>query len=358
MQKHFALIALAWLNIIQLQAQSCFCNLNDGYPDGWYKVLAPSGLTLRAGPGRQTAKLDAVPFGEEVLVCKRTGISETIEDKSGEWMEVTWADKKGYLFSGFLTQDFKPRVHMILPNSGVDSSWPCIDLPESSQWQALIVDSTRLNKRKEHSAHNYNAKTLKTGRRSSSEEGCGEPDLENAVLNQKEAPYILFSGFKLAQKVSNQAPAPEQLMPGNVYAYSTYDPEKKIAHHYTISVEGKAVPNPAFVQSGMGGPIDRIEGYKVILHKRKPEESRSPDNIGWNTQVLINTVLRNPGDTDTYQMDISYVYFAGDLDGDHELDLILANLNGVGHRFSLYLSSARLPGFILRYMAIWTDTAC
>jgi hypothetical protein len=231
-------------------------------------------------------------------------------------------------------------------------------LPESSQWQALIVDSTRLNKRKEHSAHNYNAKTLKTGRRSSSEEGCGEPDLENAVLNQKEAPYILFSGFKLAQKVSNQAPAPEQLMPGNVYAYSTYDPEKKIAHHYTISVEGKAVPNPAFVQSGMGGPIDRIEGYKVILHKRKPEESRSPDNIGWNTQVLINTVLRNPGDTDTYQMDISYVYFAGDLDGDHELDLILANLNGVGHRFSLYLSSARLPGFILRYMAIWTDTAC
>jgi hypothetical protein len=180
MQKHFALIALAWLNIIQLQAQSCFCNLNDGYPDGWYKVLAPSGLTLRAGPGRQTAKLDAVPFGEEVLVCKRTGISETIEDKSGEWMEVTWADKKGYLFSGFLTQDFKPRVHMILPNSGVDSSWPCIDLPESSQWQALIVDSTRLNKRKEHSAHNYNAKTLKRVRRARFGK-CGAQPKRSAV---------------------------------------------------------------------------------------------------------------------------------------------------------------------------------
>ncbi|HLP96253.1 MAG TPA: hypothetical protein VK168_19555 [Saprospiraceae bacterium] len=178
------------------------------------------------------------------------------------------------------------------------------------------------------------------------------------MLNQKDAPYILFSGFNLPQKVYNQAPTPEQLMPGNVYAYSTYDPEKKIAHHYTISVEGKAVPNPAFVQGNGGGPIDRIEGYKVVLHKRKPEDSRNREKTGWTSQVLINTVVRTPGDTGTNQMDVSYVYFAGDLDGDHELDLILAKLNGVGHSFVLYLSSARLPGFILRYMAIWTDTAC
>lgn len=63
-------------------------------------------------------------------------------------------------------------------------------------------------------------------------------------------------------------------------------------------------------------------------------------------------------DSDVTDMDVYYIYFAGDLDGDNELDLILAKFGGIGVIFNLYLSSTKLPGFILRYMAECFDTSC
>ena len=51
-------------------------------------------------------------------------------------------------------------------------------------------------------------------------------------------------------------------------------------------------------------------------------------------------------------------YFAGDLDGDQQLDLILAHLDGVGSSFTLFLSSKKLPSFLLRCVASFRDTAC
>ena len=131
----------------------------------WYTVIAPSGLILREGPNRNTAKLDAIPFGEEVLSCSATNFTETIEGKSGNWTKVTWADKTGYLFNGFLIETNDRKIRLVMPNSGVDSDWECMELPPEIKWEALVdMDTTNSSLRNRNPTH-FSSIALKTGKK-------------------------------------------------------------------------------------------------------------------------------------------------------------------------------------------------
>jgi hypothetical protein len=342
-----------------IRGQSCLCDPKDdqgGYI--WYSVTAPSGLTLRAGPNRSTAKLDAIPFGEEVLFCGNTGVSETIEGKSGSWVKVTWADKTGYLFNGFLTPIYERKIRMVIPNAGADSYWESMELAPEMKWQALADMDTASSAKRKRKSNLLSSVDLKIGRKKVDSTSPTSRFLENGVLNLTIAPFAIFSGFNLLNGVSNQVRTPIKLLPGEIATFSTYDRENQIARRYVISAEGKVIPNTKFGSGDYNGPIERIENYKINMYQQVPKLPYSDELAPWNIQKLADCTLTRPGESDVYDMDVLYIYFAGDLDGDHQLDLILARLNGIAHSYQLYLSSKKLPGFLLRYVAIWTDTAC
>jgi hypothetical protein len=354
LQKYF--IVLLSFFPFSIQAQSCLCTQEDDeYLHQWYEATAPSGLIVREGPGRNTAKLGVIPLGVEVLCCEVTAVTETIEGISGNWIKVPWMNQPGYVFGGFLKQIEERKVRMIIPNAGVNSDWECMELSPGRQWDALMdVDTSNKSHLIGYPRH-LSSVNLKTGRKKTEEHCALKGYLDNAVLNVSRPPFAVFSGFTLANKVENKIHAPIKLMPGEIVDLTLYDRGNKIKRHYIISAEGHVFPNPNFGKGGINNyrPIDRIEHYKINLHQ---QEIDSPDK--WKVQKLVNYTAKTPGDSGSYKMNTLYIYFAGDLDGDNELDLILADLTGIGRSFKLYLSSAKLPGFLLRYMAAWHDAVC
>lgn len=342
-----------------ISGQSCLCDPQDG--EGtftWYSVSAPSGLSLREGPNRNTAKLDVVPFGEEVLACAVTNFTETIEGKYGHWIKVTWADKTGYLFGGFLTMIAERNVQMVIPNSGVDSEWGSMELSPEIKWEALVNLDTGSRSSQHIKPMRFASVGLTIGKKKATEDDVPARFLNHAVLNLSRAPFAIFSGFKLANSVVNQVPAPIKLLPGEVVNFSTYDQVHRIERRYLIAVEGNTVLNPNLTQGGYNAPISSIEHYKINLYQQALDPTNSDQKMPWSIQKLFDGTIKKPGDADTPELDVFYIYFAGDLDGDHQLDLILARLNGTGRAFQLYLSSKKLPGFLLRYVAMWADSGC
>jgi hypothetical protein len=343
------------------RGQSCRCDTQeeDTYHQ-WYKVSAPSGLSLRKSPDKNAAKIDAIPFGEEVLACSITDVGETIEEKYGKWIKVSWADKIGYVFGGFLTEIQERKVHMIIPNAGVNSGWECMELDPAMKWEALVSTDTGKDLRNNPNPNHFRSAELKTGRKemdADAESDCPGV-LDHAVLNMPDPPFCVFSGFKLANTVYNQVSKPIKLMPGEVVNFETYDRANQINRTHTIAVQGNVMPNPDYTRGSNQGPVNSIEQYKIHLYEEEQLSSRANRNAPKKVQKLIDTTVLRPGDSDTFDMDVYYIYFAGDLDGDHQLDLILARLNGIGHSYHLYLSSKRLPGFLLRYVAMWGDAGC
>ncbi|MBK8967307.1 MAG: SH3 domain-containing protein [Lewinellaceae bacterium] len=345
-----------------IDGQSCLCDAHENeHTYQWYKVTAPSGLVLRTGPNRNTARLDAIPYGEEVLLCSHTGSVERIEGITGKWLKVSWTDKTGYLFSGFLQEISmeERKVRMVLPNSGVDSGWECMNLDSSLKWSALVeLDKSPAKQGDLNPAH-FSTVNLEIGKKSVAPYCSPDGWLNSAVLNLVQAPFAVFAGCPLAQKVVNQVKTPIKLMPGEVTSFATYDPGKKSQTMYVPAVHGNIIPNANFVDDNTyNRPIDSIGQYQILLFQRDNPIENSGQNAHWVKQKLIDQTIRRPGDTDTYAMDVFYVYFAGDIDGDHQLDLILATLNGTGRSYRLYLSSKKLPGFLLRYVAKWFDSSC
>lgn len=322
----------------------------------WYQVTAPSGLTLR--PGINTARLDAIPFGEEVFACSNTSVTETIEGKTGVWIKVTWADKPGYVFSGFLQKIRERKIRMVIPNAGVDSDWGCMELSPEIEWNALVnEDTSNIPPKKARSIY-YTSTRLKIGEKRTHSYCSADGYLKNAVLNVSRPPFAIFSGFELASRLSNHVKEPIKLMPGEVVSFSIFDQLSQLERRYLITVEGNVIPSANFMEGGQPVPLDRIEHYKINLYQQEHPSSRVQRDASWRVQKLVDGTIKRPGDTSTYEMDVSYVIFAGDLDGDHQLDLILARLNGVGRSYQLFLSSRKLPGFLLRYVARWRDSSC
>lgn len=356
-KKNYSWLFFFFLSLSIVQGQACLCSPQDAAEDPyqWYTVAAPSGLVLREGASRNTAKLDAIPFGEEVFACRETGIDEIIEGKSGYWIKVTWANKIGYLFSGFLTKTNDRKVRMIIPNTGFNSEWECLELAPEVKWQGLMDTATTTThlREDEHPAF-FSSTALKTGRKKVHPDCNEQGYLNNAVLNVSKSPFAVFSGFLLADKVVNLTPIPVKLTPGTAHSLFLLDRTGKTQRNYLITVEGNVFPNPQFSKGYGWSPFDRIEHYKINLYEQTDYPTNAAPLNKWSTQKLTDCTVKIPNDCDTYDMDVQYIYFAGDLDGDNQLDLILSQ-RGLGSAYHLYLSSQKISGFLLRYVADWAD---
>lgn len=64
-------------------------------------VAAPSGLSLREAPNKESKKLDLLPFGTMVTANYESIWSEEIDGYHGHWFEVKYNGKQGYIFDGY-----------------------------------------------------------------------------------------------------------------------------------------------------------------------------------------------------------------------------------------------------------------
>jgi hypothetical protein len=356
--KHLALSCFLCFFIHTAQAQVCNCDPEDSPSGEWATITAPSGLTLRAQPNKSSTRLAAIPYGEEVRVCRLTNVSETIEGKDGRWRKVAWADKTGYVFDGFLEIGLTRQVQMVIPDAGVDSGWFTMELDPTKEWNAIIDTRPVQNSRRDFEYTHYYSQKLAIGQKLLNWDLNQEKTLQNGILNLNEAPFAIVSGFDPIDKTTNQILQPFRLLPGEIKRYSTWDAEKKIRHEYILVVYGTPVPNPDFMENYHKGPLTKIKDYQLVVFSRE-EAFTTPKTVSpWTRQTLVSGDLGRPGDTDTWEMDAPRIYFAGDLDGDSQLDLILAYYGGVGSSFHLFLSSKKLPGFIMRFVAQWNDSGC
>ena len=79
------------------------------YDEAFSTVIAPSGLSLREGPGLEYDRLAAIPFNTQVTVLEHQindKQRDTIGDISGYWAPVRYQKQEGYLFSPYLKRGY------------------------------------------------------------------------------------------------------------------------------------------------------------------------------------------------------------------------------------------------------------
>ncbi len=79
-------------------------------------IFAQSGLNIRNKNNLSAKKIGLIPYGSNVKLLKDTQkkVSFTFENIKGYWAFVQYKNKKGYVFSGFLSQLKPPKVGISL----------------------------------------------------------------------------------------------------------------------------------------------------------------------------------------------------------------------------------------------------
>jgi hypothetical protein len=74
-------------------------------PENLRYAAAKGGLVMRETPDTSGKKIGLIPMDEEVTLLEEKGEAVTIAGKKGKWSKVTWKDKTGWVFGGFLKKD-------------------------------------------------------------------------------------------------------------------------------------------------------------------------------------------------------------------------------------------------------------
>lgn len=118
-------------------------------PGQLLSVYAYSGLKLRMTPSLQGETMTVIPFGQKVkLVSYVEKNAETIEWMTGSWIEVSYDEMQGYIFSGFTSELPIPLENFERSQNDLDLTYPIlawaeyhfdeIDTPDTLETQGLI----------------------------------------------------------------------------------------------------------------------------------------------------------------------------------------------------------------------------
>lgn len=71
----------------------------------YFGVDTPKGINLREEPSQKSKTIDFLPFDTMGEVIKWNEKEESIQTKKGFWIQINFNERKGWVFSGFLTID-------------------------------------------------------------------------------------------------------------------------------------------------------------------------------------------------------------------------------------------------------------
>jgi len=66
-------------------------------------ISSIAGLKLRSNPDINSQTLELIPFMEKVQIIEEKKDEEFISKRYGKWCNVSWGDKKGWIFSAYLS---------------------------------------------------------------------------------------------------------------------------------------------------------------------------------------------------------------------------------------------------------------
>lgn len=130
------------LAVLIITAQWAFGQYNETF----FTVTAPSGLSLREGPGTTYNRLTAIPFNTQIRVLEdqiNYQERDTINDIAGYWVPVSYQQQQGYLFSPYLKRGYlftpseagvNQQFRIVIP--GMRTS--ALNYDPEMNWYALI----------------------------------------------------------------------------------------------------------------------------------------------------------------------------------------------------------------------------
>ncbi len=96
------------------------------------KVIAFSGLKLRAEPNMQGKVIKVIPFAQQVEILDTITTVQSVEWLEGNWVMVQYEGRKGYVFDAFLTDLPIPINDYELSQEDADISYPLLAWAENN----------------------------------------------------------------------------------------------------------------------------------------------------------------------------------------------------------------------------------
>ena len=301
--------------------------LTDCYEGLYCRVTAPSGLNLREQPSASARRVTNIPYGSTVLACNNPCydcLEDTIEDRVSSWRRVFYRDYSGYAFGGFLdTLDRQPRFSLL-------EHWFNVIAPRI--WLDTGLEYTGLFAR---SNGRFYLKKL---------------ELKDTLISRYGSTHELEPVQKMVDTVGLVAffanlPA---VKPGRAVVGQQFDPEVLTKGRSPVCRLG----NATYILSTVGAPsADKTQLLGYGLHIKEIKNGQTTER----TYLDLTLNQRQWGD---YEGGI-YPYWAGDLDGDGRLDLILSWSRRSGsERVVLLLSSAAGPGHFFKEVYFYPFSCC
>lgn len=88
-------------------------NSNAIIPEGKIKIVTASdGLRLRKEPNVSSLIVTSIPKDQQIFIEQSIDKTETLNGATGQWFKISWQEKNGYAFGGFL-KDPAPETSYI-----------------------------------------------------------------------------------------------------------------------------------------------------------------------------------------------------------------------------------------------------
>jgi Bacterial SH3 domain len=307
-------------------------------------VVATSGLRFREKADANSAVLATIPFGDSVVTDGAQKMLWEIEEKtpekvfkventSGFWQKVVYKGKKGYVFSGFVSQWYKPEIKKST-YVFLEEGYGCGDIVYNTadyNWFGWYVISKKT--------------ALKPVQKLSF--SVEDSDGPTSIITRTDrttkgdtARYIIGVRKGFAQ----------QLVAGNVKGewFEIYD-ENSTETYYIDEKQ----------------PVMKLKNTDWQVKINFTRNPANPNDVLKSSLILQTNDLQQKqtlaaydaakpySDTNNY-IDSASLIWHGDLDGDSKLDFILSQNNEGGGGYTLYLSTMAGKGqYVKKVGTIW-----
>ncbi len=353
------------------------------------RIAAQSGLKMRAGAGVNNAVVVYIPKDSIVMMCDVPGPVARFEGITGQWRKVTYREKFGYLFDGFLAPvqsagatEKKPIDSVKATISATDNGIEEVTLNE--QGKVINPSTVGSPQKKEPSIAEENIKApLKYNLLTEVYNYCGsinsiDPGLVWYAVYQKDgfsylkrreiqvlkSKFALTNNLEFDVKVENSNVSSTFLIGFNTV--QNIDTTRPIVYHNENACDLPATIYPGLQMVLYGATPDANLRNQVVLSATGNVISVGgcPDIQQYKLKITgeknaqpieqeLNLLLRDLG-----RCGIPDLRWYGDLNQDGYPDLLFVTERPDQYQFVLLTSDASDADKIYRRAAVWTNFNC